>query len=1308
MTPLTDILIAKIVLGYLSSRKLKETSDCFVKESKALSINTSVDNKGRILNQLEDQNLLPSLEEILDDYFAYQETDDATSDKTYMLWKQLDVILSQLRGIALGKKKSKAFLRARRFGNGFSNFVPSRKVENGKTSPELFKPISNEQFGNHGNTNEHFLAKIDQQQFENISQQNSKEYCTSLLNVPSLSPHKKQSPKKSEPGVFNPMVTPRKEQLKTAIITEFKSPKRKSLHPKRRSNSRLDLPVSATKTVDSTPSNQADEPNNGSAGVSPLLNEEFTHIVETLIGNHFLQEKLADNINKVVSSDGNQTNIVEKDPIKVNEVVKLTADDPDFGSLFAMLGDLNHGDDIDKQNYFFPSKETLHMQQQHGFFHASENIDNNSLDELSSHLTFSHQPCINDGFYHSDVASVDMLSNAVSSIQSSVTMKTINAVSVHASTADSHPEKYLCKSNPILETMAGNPYSIETSSIPATSCNIPPVEGVVDSNVSLTKSFLLSSASYAAQNNNNKNITSVETMSGGANLAQTVSHVGQSEVIPHLNHIVSSMHSQNVQTSVQTRNEIEDSNTLSAPSQIIATSNGHTMPQQRSFLSLLNDDSNLFPPSDSTSDHFNIGDKKDVVRNLHNEISICTQINTPQSNASNINSIPSEQLSFSASLINEQLRHPTSITNEKLNNSVSVTNEQLNQSASKNEQSQFCRSLKNMFQTQDLYLQVSSSDSLSTHYVKTPTKISLDEENFQQTEERRDEDSVSIATDALLLLSTSPAKFERKDAFRRFSPAQKSENHTQNVQDTNPLIEPSIAVSSVDQCHATVNSLDVTVTDNTVSSKEILVSDEHALSRIPYPSDNDTKHVAKEKNKIEFFEQPYKHITNSLPILPRPVVKLPDIQYNISQGETISAKNYIEHKNLTLADQLAQRGDFVSTKKKRAGKKVKKKEVVTKMFDFGSVKTSIPSGVVPTHYIPYVNNAACNSSINPVSININPVITKVTPSHKILSRLKQKEISTTPQIIPMEHSSSTLPRTLARPHDSVNVFRIAGGSIASLSQQKTTKSYALNDSETKKLSVTFSNQQRSSILKKGRSLTRDLSSVSKTQQDLNCNETLTTNRKNQTLLSPKNYTPLRSPKKNKHIKNELKVKFPFKSPKKKHVHFSDDRPGESYLPPITTRTITSHTTSSNTQHQSHLVVSPIQTSSRLSSDTLNPTKEDIDIDKLITQGEDNIEIIVTSGDNELDLIESAENKKVSTVECNDTESDCITSRNVLNDRTIKETNSSCQEKQKDKQKKRKHPDSQDSSKLKKKRKRKSSLESLISLGADRFLAKVKI
>ncbi|XP_057306621.1 uncharacterized protein LOC130644867 isoform X2 [Hydractinia symbiolongicarpus] len=1301
MTPLTDILIAKIVLGYLSSRKLKETSDCFLKESEALNINTSVDNKGRILNQLEDQNLLPSLEEILDDYFAYQETDDATSDKTYMLWKQLDVILSQLRGIALGKKKSKAFLKARRFGNGFNNFVSSRKVENGKTSPELFKPISNE-FGNHGNSNEHFLAKIDQQQFENISQQNSKEYGTSLVNVPSLLPHQKQSPKKSEPGAFNPMVTPRKEQLKTAIITEFKSPKRKSLHPKRRSNSRLD------QTVDSTPSNQADEPNSGSAGVSPLLNEEFTHIVETLIGNHFLQEKLADNINKVVSSDGNQTDIVEKDPIKVNEVVKLTADDPDFGSLFAMLGDLNHGDDIDKQNYFFPSKETLHMQQQHGLFNASEKIDNNSFDELSSHLTFSNQPCINDGFYHRDVASVDMLSNAVSSIQSSIPMKTIDAVALHATTADSHPKQYLCKSNPVLETMAGNSNSIETSPIPATLCNIPPVEGVADSNVSVTKNSLFSSASYAAQNNNNNNnITSVEIMSDSANLVQTVSHVGQSEAIPH--HIVSTMQSQNVQTAVQTQIE---SNTLSAPSQLITTSNGHAMHQQRSFLSLLNDDSNLFPPSNSTSDHFNIRSdgKKDVVRNLHNEISICTQINTLQSNTNNINSIPSEQLSFPASLINEQLCHPTRITNEKPNHSVSVTNEQLNQSASKNEQSQFCRSLKNMFQTQDLYLQVSSSDSPSTHCVKTPRKISLDEENFHQTKEKRDEDSVSIATDALLLLSTSPAKFESKAVFRTFSPAQESENHTQNVQGTNPLIEPSIAVSNVDQCHATVNSLNVTVTDNAVSSREILVSDEHALSRIPYPSDNETKHVAKEKNKIEFFEQPYKHITNSLPILPRPVVKLPDMQYSISQGETVSAKNYIEHKNLSLADQLAQRCDFVSTKKKRAGKKVKKKEVVTKMFDFGSVKTSIPSGVVPTHYIPYVNNAACNSSICPVSINNNPIITKVTPSQKILSRLKQNEISTTPQIIPMKHSSSTLPRTLTRPHNSFNVFRIAGGSIASLSPQKTTKSYALKDSETKKLSVTFSNQQRSSILKKGRSLTRSLSSVSKTQQDLNCNETLTTNRKNQTLLSPKkaNYTLLRSPKKNKHNKSELKVKFPFKSPKKKHVHFFDDSPVESYLTPITTRTITSHTTSSNTHHQSHLIVSPIQTSSRSSSDTLNPTKEDIDIDKLITQGEDNIEIIVTSGDNELDLIGSTENKKVSTVECNDTESGCITSRNVLNDRTIKETNSSCQEKQKDRQKKRKHPDSQDSSKLKKKLKRKSSLESLISLGADRFLAKVKI
>ena len=65
------------------------------------SFYSGICGKERILNHLEGLNLLPSLEDILNDYFAYQGPNNHTSDKVYMLWKQLDVVIGQLRAITL-------------------------------------------------------------------------------------------------------------------------------------------------------------------------------------------------------------------------------------------------------------------------------------------------------------------------------------------------------------------------------------------------------------------------------------------------------------------------------------------------------------------------------------------------------------------------------------------------------------------------------------------------------------------------------------------------------------------------------------------------------------------------------------------------------------------------------------------------------------------------------------------------------------------------------------------------------------------------------------------------------------------------------------------------------------------------------------------------------------------------------------------------------------------------------------------------------------------------------------------------------
>ena len=71
-----------------------------------------------------------------------------------------------------------------------------------------------------------------------------------------------------------------------------KSPKRKSHHPQRRSQG---PPPPPPTTVDFTPVSHNDESTNN----SPLLNEEFSQIVQAFITNHNFTEKLADNINKV-------------------------------------------------------------------------------------------------------------------------------------------------------------------------------------------------------------------------------------------------------------------------------------------------------------------------------------------------------------------------------------------------------------------------------------------------------------------------------------------------------------------------------------------------------------------------------------------------------------------------------------------------------------------------------------------------------------------------------------------------------------------------------------------------------------------------------------------------------------------------------------------------------------------------------------------------------------------------------------------------------------------------------------------------
>jgi len=95
--------------------------------------------------------------------------------------------------------------------------------------------------------------------------------------------------------------TPAKDRVKADTTKEYKSPKRKAAHPRRRSN-----PIDSLPRIEScTPLRVNEEPTppppalDGTC-VSPLLGkEDFTQMLKAMFSNSSFQEKIADNINKV-------------------------------------------------------------------------------------------------------------------------------------------------------------------------------------------------------------------------------------------------------------------------------------------------------------------------------------------------------------------------------------------------------------------------------------------------------------------------------------------------------------------------------------------------------------------------------------------------------------------------------------------------------------------------------------------------------------------------------------------------------------------------------------------------------------------------------------------------------------------------------------------------------------------------------------------------------------------------------------------------------------------------------------------------
>ena len=94
--------------------------------------------------------------------------------------------------------------------------------------------------------------------------------------------------------------TPAKERIKSTLTKEFKSPKRKTTHPRRRSNPLDILPRKETPLkLNSEQQGSSDVP---PSCVSPLLEgEDFTQMLKAMFSNSTFQEKIADNINKVTA-----------------------------------------------------------------------------------------------------------------------------------------------------------------------------------------------------------------------------------------------------------------------------------------------------------------------------------------------------------------------------------------------------------------------------------------------------------------------------------------------------------------------------------------------------------------------------------------------------------------------------------------------------------------------------------------------------------------------------------------------------------------------------------------------------------------------------------------------------------------------------------------------------------------------------------------------------------------------------------------------------------------------------------------------
>jgi len=368
---ISDVLIAKIVLSYLSSRSLNKTSECFITESKALHNDSPGDKRTLILNHLEDLNVLPCLEDIIKDYFAYTETDEDNSDSLYKLWKNLDVIVNQIRGLTLGKKKNKVFIQSKRTDKSYIRSLHKRNyskndqlstnfqqenpasfnidykqsiVTNTNTTPQAVphQIPSNFTPSTVKNNDISFINNSQQLQYpiihdnytaSNISSENAGNFAINSNSEAKV-------PESTHPVITTvTSKTPVKENVKNVVKGVVKSPKRKPHQPRRRINKNYSMNLPKHELSKTTETPQKAEQSGGT--VSPLFKEDFSLILESLFRNSNLHVKLADKINHVATSTEShqavdQSALCNNNTI-IDQVVKLASEDPNFDPLLGFF-----------------------------------------------------------------------------------------------------------------------------------------------------------------------------------------------------------------------------------------------------------------------------------------------------------------------------------------------------------------------------------------------------------------------------------------------------------------------------------------------------------------------------------------------------------------------------------------------------------------------------------------------------------------------------------------------------------------------------------------------------------------------------------------------------------------------------------------------------------------------------------------------------------------------------------------------------------------------------------------------------------